>query len=487
MLGEGGAGRVPESLEMRLVAGLLLYFLARALFLALEIAPGIPPDESTHLGRVLAYARVAWLPADGPETYALGALQHAPPLYYLLMGKLLALKPGAVEPLVFLRIANVLLGVTCAYCAYRCAGQISGNPLARLLALLLVTNTLMFTGLSASVNYDNLANLLGALAIAALLAFLKAGGVAGLVVGVVALLAGALTKVAFLPLAGLCLVMVAVGGRAHFADLPHRSRDWLRVQPLRGALATLVVLGLLVANRSLYGGNLLRFGAREPRADRVLGLENALENRIFARNWIFRQFQEGELDYAQARARAIEIEHVGDRQHTLWLLERERRRQVEPLPLLGPLGYTWAWGDLMLRRTLGYTGHLRAMKSDAELFPYVALLVLALGALAVRALRGDGSWLEGWAGGLGIAYALVLLCFVNYPAYQRFGDLDVGVQGRYLFPVMAPLWSLAACGLVHATFRRWRPVLLSAVALWFVWGDVPWLLVNAPAGWFSGA
>ena len=115
---------------------------------------------------------------------------------------------SAVEPLVFLRISNVLLGVTCAYCAYRCAGQISGNPLARLLALLLVTNTLMFTGLSASVNYDNLANLLGALAIAALLAFLKAGGVAGLVVGVVALLAGALTKVAFLPLAGLCLVMV---------------------------------------------------------------------------------------------------------------------------------------------------------------------------------------------------------------------------------------------------------------------------------------
>lgn len=480
--------QVPERVERGLVAGLLLYFVARALFLALEIAPGIPPDESTHLGRVLAYAAVAWIPVDGPATYPLGALQHAPPLYYLLMGKLLLAKPAGVDALVFLRSANALLGALCAYCAYRCAGQLSRSPWARLLALLLVTNTLMFTGLSASVNYDNLANLLGALAFAALLAFRRGGAPAALALAAAALFAGALTKVAFLPLVAIGGGMALAGGRAHLPRLPGRALDWLRARPLRASLAGLGVVGLLAGNLVLYGGNLLRFGALEPRADQVLGLENALQNRVFARNWIFRQYQEGGLDYVQARARAAAIGHAGDRRHTLWLLGREQQRQggLDPQPRLGPLRYGLAWGDLMLRRTLGYTGHRRAMKSDAQLLPYVALLGLALGVYALRAVRGRGPWLD-WAGGVGVAYALVLLWLVNYPAYQRFGELDVGVQGRYLFPVMAPLWSLAACHLVHALPRRLRALLLVGVALWFAWGDLPWLLLNAPAAWFSGA
>lgn len=479
---------LPKGLERSLVAGLLFYFLARAFFLALEIAPGIPPDESTHLGRVLAYAGAGWIPLDGPTTYALGALRHAPPLYYLFLGKLLQLKPAGMEDLVFLRCANVFLGALCAYCAYRCAGELSRSPWARLLALLLVTNTLMFTGLSASVNYDNLANLLGALAITALLAFCRGGAPGVLVLAVAALLAGALTKVAFLPLVALGLGMLLVGGRAQLAPLPGRVHAWLRARPLRAAVAGLVVVGLLAGNLALYGANLLRFGALEPRADQVLGLENALENRIFARNWIFRQFQEGALGYAQARERAARIGHTGDRRHTLWLLDRERQRQggLDPQPRLGPFRYALDWGDLMLRRTLGYTGHRRAMKSDLQLLPYVAFLGLALGVYALRAVRGRGPWLD-WAGGVGLAYAMVLLWLVNYPAYQRFGEIDVGVQGRYLFPVMAPLWSLAACHLAHAASRRWRPPLLAGVALWFAWGDLPWLLLAAPAAWFSGA
>ena len=478
----------PTRLEQRAVAGMLLYFLARALFLALEIAPGIPPDEATHLGRVLAYARVGWLPSDGPATYALGALQHGPPLYYLLLAKVLLLKPAGMEALVFLRCANLLLAALCAYCAYRCAGELSRNPWARLLALLLVTNTLMFTGLAASVNYDNLVNLLGALAITALLAFRRAGAPSALALALAAMLAGALTKVAFLPLVVLGLGMACFAGRAQIRMLPSRMRVWLRARPLRAGLAGLGVAGLLAGNIVLYGGNLLRFGALEPRADQVLGLENALQNRIFARNWIFRQYQEGRLDFAQARERAVGIQHIGDRRHTLWLLEREQQRQrgLDPQQRIAPFGYALVWGDLMLRRTLGYTGHQRAMKSDAQLLPYVAFLGLALGVYAFRALRGRGPWLD-WAGGLGVAYALVLLCFVNYPAYQRFGEIDVGVQGRYLFPVMAPLWSLAACHLAHALPRRWRAPLLAGVALWFVWGDLPWLLLNAPATWFSGA
>ena len=116
-----------------------------------------------------------------------------------------------------------------ALAAWRCARLITPDPLSRVLSLLLVTNTLMFTGLAASVSYDNLTNLLAALAIAQLLAFLAVRRGATLLGFGLAVLAGCLTKLAFLPLAAILAATLLWRERRALRDAPARCVAWLRV------------------------------------------------------------------------------------------------------------------------------------------------------------------------------------------------------------------------------------------------------------------
>ena len=62
--------------ELALYGVLLAYFAARIVFFALGIHPFVPPDEATHVGRCLAYARVFGIPENGPTTYEYGLVDH---------------------------------------------------------------------------------------------------------------------------------------------------------------------------------------------------------------------------------------------------------------------------------------------------------------------------------------------------------------------------------------------------------------------------
>jgi hypothetical protein len=89
-----------------------------------------------------------------------------------------------------------------------------------------------------------------------------------------------------------------------------------------------------------------------------------------------------------------------------------------------------------------------------------------------------------WAGIIGVAYALVLLWVVNYPAYVRSGAAGIGVQGRYLFPVIATFWGLAAHYLLSYTRRDAEVPIAILIGAWFVYGDLPFFLHHATPGWF---
>ena len=45
-----------------------------------------------------------------------------------------------------------------------------------------------------------------------------------------------------------------------------------------------------------------------------------------------------------------------------------------------------------------------------------------------------------------LAYAMVLMWLVNYPNYQTYRYIELALQGRYLFPVLVPLYGLVALG-----------------------------------------
>lgn len=474
--------------EIWAASALGLYFLARLLFFAFQIAPGVPPDEPTHVGIVDLYAESPLWIEDSPASHRYGLVTRVPFLYHLLLGKLAALGRVllGVEGLLFLRLINVALSSLTLALAYRLAWRLSGEPLVRLLFVVMATNTLMFTFLGAAVSYDNLVNLLAVLALSALWAFLAEGRPEALLGFLLWNVLGTLTKVSFLPLAGILTLILVAGRRWGLAsDLRLLVSSLGRYRPRLVAGAVLVAAGA-VATFWLYGGNLLRHGRLVPTCDQVLALEACMENRIFARGWILRQYRQEAMTFEQAVAATERIRHPGDRNHALRLLRFEqgyRRTRPEPLPRWDYLHLVW---DQAIKPTVfGIQGHLSMLRKPRELLPYNLLLMAAF-LLWIRIVRWRGPervWT--WLGLIALAYFLILVGGYNYRTYLESHAPLLGVQGRYLFPVLVPGYLAMAHSLLSPLKRWLRIVLLLAVAAVFISGDLPYFLRHAGDAWFG--
>jgi hypothetical protein len=471
--GESAVGR--PTWELVATAIVLIYFAARLAYLALRVVPSIPPDEISHVGRILAYAQTWWIPPESPDSFAFGLLGERPWLYYWLMARLTRLS----SDLVFLRLANAALALATAWIAVLWAREWSAQPLERLLVLVLLTNTLMFTGIGATVSYDNATNFLAA---AALLTFTRLGRSARTLplLGFSAtVLAGCLVKRSFLPLAALFAgLFLWRYGR----ELPQRLRR-LRLE-LRQPLPLAMTLGVLVLaglNLQLYAGNLAHYGRLVPHFDQVVGLENALDNRIFARNQIVELYRQGRVDLEQAQRMARDIPLPGDRVATLQLLDAARQPASSRA---GPFQYAFEWSRSMLANTIGYLGHEQAERRPSSLLPYATLVGLAVFLFLYSLLRGRASRTLIDASLLSLGYALILLWLVHYPSYLRSGHFGLALQGRYLFPVLLPIYALIVHPLFAACPAPARPWLTLGVGGLFVAGDLPWLLANVGPQWF---
>lgn len=471
-----------ERFELILYGVLLVWFAARIVTLAIRLNGMVPPDEITHLGRVLAYARVPWVPTDGPGTYELGLVSHRPWLYYWVMARVATLNVFGVTDLVFLRLANGVLGLGTAAVAIAWMRAWCPSVVARLLFAVFVTNTLMFTGLAAAVSYDNLANLLGALALYAFTRFRIGRSPRTLLWLFVVMLLGCLAKRTLLPLAFLLAVLLAWRERARLSELvAHAGALFQPMQRSNVALtAAVVVLALLVG--TLYGGNLARFGKLRPGFEQVVGEENAMQNRVHARSRIVERYRRHEITLEQAERAAQQIRHRGDRSDTLVLLKSVDRPDSA---LIGPVGYASSWLQRMLRGTVGYLGHRRAFKSRTTMAGYFAVFLVA-GAFMVRRLRpSQAGGVPIDAAFLAFGYGLVLMWLVSYPTYLESKNVELAIQGRYLFPVLVPIYGLVAFYLVDPLLGRARPLVAGAGAALYLWGDVPWLLAQLDERWLA--
>jgi len=454
----------------------LLYFAGRLVFLALRVAPSVPPDEITHVGRILAYAQVWGIPPDSPETFEYGLLGHRPWLYYWVMGRV----AGLSSDLVFLRLANTALALGTAWLAVLWVREWSTRPLERVLVVVLVTNTLMFTGIGAAVSYDNAANLLAA---ASLLAFTRLGRSAS-VLSVLAfaapLLAGCLTKRTFLPLAALFALLFLW---RHWRELPELRRSLLRElrRPLPLVMAFVVVV-LVGFDLQIYAGNLMRYGRLTPDFDQVVGVENAVRNRIFARDYIADLHRSGQINLEEARRMAQAVPNRGDRVATMQLLDAA---VLPESSRAGPLPYAFEWSRSMLGSALGYLGHRGAGRSLSSLYAYAALFGTAAIFFLRALLRGGARRTMIDAAVLTVGNASILLWLVHYPTCLRTGYFVLALQGRYLFPVILPIYGLLVHHLMEPCPAPARVWLALGVGGLFVAGDLPWLLSNVDSQWFA--
>ena len=230
---------------------LLAYFGIRLVYFALNISAFVPPDEVTHAGICTVFSKVFLLPDNAPETYEFGLVTNIPWLYYWTMGKLLHLNFVGLPDLVFLRLLNIPLAFGTVYFARRSLLLLTDDRLTQLLLVVAMTNTAMFSLMSASVSYDNLTNLFAAMAVCYLLAFFKKRSGSLLAAAFLVQLAGCLTKITFLPLVLVLNLLLVI----------HEARKLYSLPLLTHALVPHLRAACLVA----YGGDPLRCGT-EPHA-----------------------------------------------------------------------------------------------------------------------------------------------------------------------------------------------------------------------------
>lgn len=476
-----------EQMIVAIYVGVLLaYFLIKSIYFALNINTGISPDEVTHFGRNLVFSTSFWPPVDSPESYQYGLVTHVPYLYDWLMGKLLHLNVFGISDLLFLRCANILISLGTLWFGWKTITLLTDRTVTRLLFLVLCTNTLMWTFMGSFVSYDNLVNLLAVASVYYLILYFRNRVLLHLLACAALVLAGCLTKLAFLPFAVLVFIAFLAREYRSLGLLTSEFGQSFRFRnPREGALLVSCVV-LLALNFSLYGGNLVKFGSIKPSPEAVFGLENALQNRIFARNYVVRQFKNGQMTLAEARRMAsTQIKHEGDRNGAFALLNKAAQEKLQGnVYRLDRFHYGFVWLDLMLGKTFGIMGHMNMEKTGLALAPYLLIILLAAAIMirkfSRRDLNGNAAMLLFILAG----YALVLMQLVNYPTYDRSGVIVLALQGRYLFPVLFAAYALMAHYLTGFRSQRVNSLVALAVAGVFIAGEFPWFLAHVTADWY---
>jgi len=477
-------GPVSEALLKWATCLLFGYFGLRLIFFALSVSSFVPPDEVTHAGLCKVFSRVFLLPRNTPESYQFGLVTNTPWLYYWTMGKLLHLNVAGLPELVFLRLLNIPLAFGTVWYVTRLLRLLTRDRTARLLLLALLTNTAMFSLLSASVSYDNLANLLAAMATYYALAFFRYRSASLLAASLICQLAGCLTKTTFLPLALVLELLLAGWALYRFRPLAAELRRYLASRTAWWQLP-LIVLALSL-NIQLYAGNYLHYRTLTPSMAEVVSPEDSMQYRIGARERIFNLYLSEKITYMEALAMTGGISHPGDKSDTFYLLMNYENLKANPSLWMSPVAYAKVWFESMVASIVGIKAHLPMFKDAAYLVPIYLLLGLSLAGALARWRPGEPGWLAAALAAIACFYAGILLFKINYSAYGYYGTVGIALQGRYLFPVLGPMYVLASLYLVRLFGAgRLQTALALCAAVIFIAYDFPWFLAHATPEWFS--
>jgi hypothetical protein len=465
---------------------LLTYFGARLLFFALNVSSFVPPDEVTHAGICKIFSKTFLLPDNSPASFQFGLVTNIPWLYYWIMGKLLMLNFFGISDLVFLRLLNIPFAFGTVWYTRRLLRLLTDNRLAQLLLIVAITNIPMFSLLSASVSYDNLANLLAVMAIYYEFAFFwnRSGGM--IASSLLCQMAGSLTKITFLPLILVLNMLLVLNEAKNLKAVTEAIGQKIRVISRRTGLSLFLIIIAVGLNLQVYAGNYLHFGTLNPSMSQVLSPEVAMQYRLDARGMIFNQYKEGKISFMDALVLAGEIKHPGDKADTFYLLMNYEKMKGNPQLWLSPLNYASYWFQTMMATIFGIKGHLGMFKPPLYLLPTYALMILALLGFILRWRPRDAGWQPLSLAAVASLYAGYIMYEVNYDTYLTYGEPSLTVYGRYLFIVLAPVVVLV-CHYLLCLFRNSfiRIMLALVTAFLFVSYDFPWFLVHATLEWYT--
>ena len=248
-----------------------------------------------------------------------------------------------------------------------------------------------------------------------------------------------------------------------------------------------VIICLFALNIQLYGGNIIKYGKLVPHLDQVISRENAMANRMYARNAIYKAFKEGTISFDQALEMTNRyIKNELDRNMNINLMLDYKEHKESKETLLNPWRYMELWFLRMLASTFGAEGGINILNKSIFIPIFIVWILLA-GIGAIRsAFTHKTSRIALYLTIIAVFYSLFLMYIVNYRIYLGAEIFNLAVQGRYIFPILGPLYILWSYYLMNLFSRKQERLITCFVtASIFIISDFPFFLMHADSKWFA--
>ena len=429
-----------------IVIGIFVWFAFQLIFYAVNIAQGIAPDEVYHIElSKLQSESISIKVEDSPRTYYLGAVSVRPYLYHYLMGRLLFFNIFNIPSFIYLRLINILLSLTTLYLTLMLTREVSDDKWVQLAVLIIQTNILMNVFISAMVSYDNLVNLLSTASFLILIRFLKNFSRKNLLLLIITMVAGALTKISYGPIV-VIQIIILIG----YSKSIYKNRKKILKKPVSvndGILAAAIIV-LFGLNINLYANNILTYGQVQPKTSKVLGDEISLK--------YYAQYQRN------------------------YKLQQTLDSRVE-VPLTR---YLIMYCKQTAQTIFGVFGHKSLVRSNMQVlssFFILTLLSIFLFALRFRE-RIKNAPLIILLFSI-IAYSLVVVS-VNYQSYQALKLFGLALQGRYNFPILALASIFFAYNFMSVFRKRTKTIFLIMLTAFMVYNSFFWFISHATPDWY---
>jgi len=428
---------------------LLAIFSACATYFAFRLNTGIIPDEPSHFYLSSLFSSTCGIPKMTDEAFTMGFRQfdRQPYLYHWIGGRLLfflkLIIPGMSEwrQMLFLRMTSVVYSVLTVLYIYYLAMETLKNRWWPLLSVFLTSMTLMFVFMAGGVSYDALTNLCAAAGIYYLVKTLQGKKIlTNSMLWILFIGIGALVKKTILPLA---LVMALIW--LIYLIRNRKSLDIRAEFQWQFIVIAILFLSVVSANLAVYGVNLVKYQQIIPSC-RVLHPQEKCDLSVFKQRAEDLKFPEEKLTLQQV------IE------------------QKKP----DPVNYFFeSWLKNMEQRVYGILGHKYYFPVQLDVFYSIFYLLLLVFAVKYWGKRDT------------VFYALFILTIayfgtifiMNYDKELTTNFRNVALQGRYLFPVLAPFYVLVVEFISRITPKLFRRLMvIYALVLFSAGGPVNFLL-----------
>lgn len=424
-------------------------FILQALFFALTIKESLPPDEAYHLKLSQVYSKTLSRPSNSEETYYIGQIEDTAFLYHWISGRIINLKDTlfpALSDLMTLRITSVLTGVLSIFIAYQIIKLLTKDKFSQTLLVIMLTNTLMFVFMSGSVNYDPLTAFFSLLIIYFALRLFKHKTIENIFFLLLFLLLGALTKITLPPFAFIVSLFLVIHEwkyrKKYFESL---KVFWERKKALI-ILFALIISILVGLNTNLYIVNFIKYKNMTPECTQVMELDNCMKSAEYS-------FHRGIIESAPP---------INERVTIYWYFHHWIYYQIESL--------------------YGVLAHTSMILPHRGVLCFYGIFIISI-ILFIRNFDFKSSE-QKFLSFLIVSYLAILFFFVNYPTYKEQGILHSGVQGRYLFPILVPIYVLMASNLSHIKKRYFKIGLFLLFSSIFIYWNIPFFLSNVTNEWF---